>query len=341
MFRQTAITIIGIVLLTSCTNTFPSNRSSGIRQVNTETYVLTEFVSEGQGQAETSVIKKSKDYCERIGKQAVFLQQQPETPNGYSAAFECLPPETQANTISRGSRSPYIPLVNLAEGIPQEIRSIGDDTNRIIIKFNLGKNLSSEVTKNILDKAKRFIPPNECKNNYYQETCDDIYIKLTSINNYFITEESNKITQEKKLQEEKQNEKMEQIEQKSPTLRTITQKFPGLKDEIIETNKMYWNTPLGEIPITNGIKVSRFVSCLDQSKDISNMQISKDRLGIHLTGLFKEQLFSIDFIDTGKKLTSAAASIGTQIAINEAGAHEILSIIISSKEECVNTPSHH
>jgi hypothetical protein len=86
---------------------------------------------------------------------------------------------------------------------------------------------------------------------------------------------------------------------RSTTLKMIDREYPGLSESNV-----------------NGVRVSRFVACADASPQIKDFHISRDRSGVHMSGLFKDQDFSAGFIDTGNDLQVISASIGGAEAAN-------------------------
>jgi hypothetical protein len=113
------------------------------------------------------------------------------------------------------------------------------------------------------------------------------------------------------------------IEGSSPTLQAIDNKYPGLSQSSIY-----------------GVRFSRFVACADTSNQIKEFQISRDRSGVHMRGLFRDQDFSADFIDTGNALQIIGATLGGAIATDNTGATGLFSNISAAiTDHCPSQPT--
>lgn len=77
------------------------------------------------------------------------------------------------------------------------------------------------------------------------------------------------------------------------------------------------------------LRLGRFLLCTEHNKDAADWSVTRDRGGVHVTGLLYQQSVALDFVDHGGYLEIVDATYGDRVSLTKTDAIGVLNEIAS------------
>lgn len=148
--------------------------------------------------------------------------------------------------------------------------------------------------------------------NLDNELADKIVNKLNEIAQELAKEQAQEAAKQAQAAVEEAQQRAiheRELEAQSSLLSKVNAQYPGLLDRSVGSNEL---------------KLGKFLLCLQQKKDAADWSVTRDRGGVHLSGLMYQQSVNLDFIDHGDRLEIVGASYGERVSLTSTDANGVL-----------------